>query len=57
VENLKGRDHSEGKDVDGKLITQCIVEKLDGKLWSGCMFLGIGTIMRSFIICMLHQCY
>jgi hypothetical protein len=42
-ENLKGRDHSEGVDVDGKIILEWIVGKQGGKVWTGCIWLRIRT--------------
>jgi hypothetical protein len=38
-ECLKQRDHSEDLGVDGKII----LEWLLGKVWAGCVCLGIGT--------------
>jgi hypothetical protein len=31
------RDHSEDKDVDGKIILECILGKYGNKVWSGCI--------------------
>jgi hypothetical protein len=41
-ENVKGRDHSE-IGVDVKIILECILRKWGGKVWSGCIWLGIRT--------------
>jgi hypothetical protein len=35
LENLKGKNHSETLDVDGKIILEPILEKLGGKTWNG----------------------
>jgi hypothetical protein len=40
--DLKGRDHSENLGVDGK-ITEWITVKHDGRLWTGFIWLRIGT--------------
>jgi hypothetical protein len=42
-ENLKGSDHSEDLGVDGKIILEWILGKLGGKMWTGCIWLRIGT--------------
>jgi hypothetical protein len=34
-EKLKGRDHSEDLDVDGKIILEWILGKEDGGMWTG----------------------
>jgi hypothetical protein len=39
----KGRGHSEGVGVDGRIILEWILEKQGGKLWTGCIWLRIGT--------------
>jgi hypothetical protein len=41
-ENLKGRDHSEDLGVDGR-ISDWILEKWGWKLWTGFIWLRIGT--------------
>jgi hypothetical protein len=33
-ENLKGRDHLEDLNVDGKIVLEWILWKLGGKVWS-----------------------
>jgi hypothetical protein len=43
VENLKGRDHSEDLAVEGKIILGCILGKSGGKMWTGYLWLRIGT--------------
>jgi hypothetical protein len=35
MENLKGKDHSEGLGVDGKIILERFLGKYDGNLWAG----------------------
>jgi hypothetical protein len=42
-ENLKGREHSEELGVDGKTISERILEKHGGKVWTGFIWLRIGT--------------
>jgi hypothetical protein len=41
--NLKGREHSEKLVVDGKIISKCILRKSGWKVWTGCIWLRIGT--------------
>jgi hypothetical protein len=43
LENLKGGDHSEELGIDGKIILEWILEKQSGKVWTGCIWLRIGT--------------
>jgi len=40
-ENLKGRDHSEDLDVDGKVTLKFILGKWGDRLWTGCLWLRI----------------
>jgi hypothetical protein len=42
-EILKVRDHSEDIDVDGRIILEWILVKYGGKVWTGCVWLRIGT--------------
>jgi hypothetical protein len=42
-ENLKGRDQSEDLGVDGKMILEMILGKYGGKVWTGFIWLRIGT--------------
>jgi len=42
MENLKGREHMQGPDVDGRIILEWILGKYNGKVWSGCICLRIG---------------
>jgi hypothetical protein len=35
--------HSEDLDVDGRITLEWILEKYDGKVWTGFMWLRIGT--------------
>jgi hypothetical protein len=34
-ENLKGRDNSEDKGVDGRIILDWMLQKYGGKVWTG----------------------
>jgi hypothetical protein len=43
LENLKGRDHSEGLGVDVKIISELILRKYDRKVWTGCIWFRIET--------------
>jgi hypothetical protein len=37
-ENPKGIDHFEDLGVDGRIISQWILNKLDGRVWTGFMW-------------------
>jgi len=41
--NLKGIDLLEDLDVDGTILLEWILEKEGGRLWSGYIWLRIGT--------------
>jgi hypothetical protein len=43
LENLKERDHSEDTRVDEKKILERVLWKWDGKVWTGCNWLRIGS--------------
>jgi hypothetical protein len=43
AENLKGGDCFEHLGIDGKIILKWILEKQVGKLWTGFIWLRIGT--------------
>jgi hypothetical protein len=45
-ENLKGRDHLEDLGVYGKIILEWILGKYGGEVWTGCIWLRIGTSGR-----------
>jgi hypothetical protein len=36
-EIVKAKDHSEDLGADGEIILQCILGKLGGKVWNGCI--------------------
>jgi hypothetical protein len=40
---IKGRDHAEDLGVDGRTILECVLEEQDGKVWTGFIWLRIGT--------------
>jgi hypothetical protein len=42
-ENLNGRDHLEDLAVDGKIILEWILKKQVGRVWTGFIWLRIGT--------------
>jgi hypothetical protein len=44
LEYLKGVDCLEDLVIDGRIILQLILQKQDGKLWTGFIWLRIGTI-------------
>jgi hypothetical protein len=41
-EYLKGRDHSEGLRVGGRIL-EWVLGKYGGKMWTGCIWLRIET--------------
>jgi hypothetical protein len=43
LENLKGRDHTEHLEVDGRITLELNLMKKNGKLWNRCIWLRIGT--------------
>jgi hypothetical protein len=43
TENLKGRGHVEGLDIDGRIILRWLLRKLGGKVWTGFMWIRIET--------------
>jgi hypothetical protein len=45
-ENLKGRNYSQDKGIDERKILKWILEKQEGKVWTGCIWLRIGTSGR-----------
>jgi hypothetical protein len=45
-ENLKGRNHLEDLRINERIISKCILEKQDGKLWIGLIWLSIGVSGR-----------
>jgi hypothetical protein len=42
-ENLKGIEHFDDLCIDGRIILEWILGKYDGKLWTRCIWLEIGT--------------
>jgi hypothetical protein len=42
-ESQRERDHWEGQDVGGWIILRGILERLDGVMWTGLVWLRIGT--------------
>jgi hypothetical protein len=47
LENLKGRDRLEDLGVDGKIMLEWILGKEGAKVWTGCIWLRIGTSGRN----------
>jgi hypothetical protein len=47
LENLKGRCRSEDPRIDGRIILEWILGKEGGKLWTGFIWLRIGTTTGS----------
>jgi hypothetical protein len=43
VGKMKRRDYSEDLGADGKIISDSTLAKQGGKVWSGCIWLSIGT--------------
>jgi hypothetical protein len=37
LENMKGRDHSEDLGIVGKVISEGILGRYSGKVWTGCI--------------------
>jgi len=46
LENLKGRDQLEDLAIDGRIILEWILGKHSGKVWTGYIWLRIGTSGR-----------
>jgi hypothetical protein len=44
LESLKGRDHSEDLGEDGRIILKLILKTWLGRVWTGFIWLRIGTI-------------
>jgi hypothetical protein len=42
-EILKGRDHLEDLGIDGRIIVERILWKFGGKVWTGFIWLRLGT--------------
>jgi hypothetical protein len=49
LRRLKGRDHLEELDIDMTKILDCVLEKLDGRVWTGYIWLRIRTRGRAFV--------
>jgi hypothetical protein len=46
--NLRERDHSEDPGVDGRIILRWIFWKLDVSVWTGLVWLRLGTVGAYF---------
>jgi hypothetical protein len=42
----EGKDHWENRDISGKIILKWIIKKQDGVVWTGLIWLRIGTSGR-----------
>jgi len=47
LEDMNGGNHLKNLGVDGKLILERILEKQDGRMWTGCIWIRIGTSGRT----------
>jgi hypothetical protein len=45
--SLKGTDHSVDIGIDGRLILKWILRELDGRVWTGFIWLRMGLVMCS----------
>jgi hypothetical protein len=43
VENLKGTDHLEDQDIDGRIILNCSLNKQGERVWNGFDMVRIGS--------------
>jgi hypothetical protein len=46
LKNLKGQDHLEDLGIYEKIILEWILRKYSGKVWTGFIWLRIGTLGR-----------
>jgi len=51
LENLREGEHLEGLSVDGKIILQWILGKEGVNVWTGCIWIRIGTSGRLLQTC------
>jgi len=49
LKNLKGQDHLEDLGIYEKIILEWILRKYGGKVWTGFIWLMIGTIGRPLL--------
>jgi hypothetical protein len=40
---MKGRDHSDNLGINGRIVLEWILGKYSGKVWTGFVWLRIGT--------------
>jgi hypothetical protein len=49
LQNLKGRDHLEDANVNGRIILEWILKKYSGNLWTGFIQLRVGISGRPIV--------
>ena len=44
------RDHFIDQGTDGRILSKCILNIQDGRLWTGCIWLGLWTSCRLLLM-------
>jgi hypothetical protein len=52
-ENLNGRDHSDDLDIEGSVILEQVLGKQGGKLWTGYVWLRVGSSGEFSLVSMI----